>query len=83
MDRASILGDAIDYLKELLEQINDLKTELKVPEGIDSTSYPRVSSIPVGVSSMANLVGGIKEELSTFIECSEKLPPKVYTLIPI
>ncbi|KAH9310000.1 hypothetical protein KI387_037911, partial [Taxus chinensis] len=29
MDRASILGDAIEYLKELLQRINDLHTELE------------------------------------------------------
>ena len=29
MDRASILGDAIEYLKELLQKINDLNYELE------------------------------------------------------
>jgi hypothetical protein len=29
MDRASILGDAVDYLKELLQRINNLHNELE------------------------------------------------------
>ncbi|KAK1271947.1 Transcription factor ICE1 [Acorus gramineus] len=38
MDRASILGDAIEYLKELLQRINDLHNELE--------STPSSSSLP-------------------------------------
>lgn len=34
MDRTSILGDAIDYMKELLERINKLKAE-SMEEGTD------------------------------------------------
>lgn len=30
MDRTSILGDTIDYMKELLEKINNLQQEIKV-----------------------------------------------------
>ncbi|KAI3862000.1 hypothetical protein MKW92_034949 [Papaver armeniacum] len=42
MDRASILGDAIEYLKELLQRINDLHNELEsTPPG---TALPPSSS---------------------------------------
>lgn len=30
MDRTAILGDTIDYMKELLEKINNLKQEVEV-----------------------------------------------------
>ena len=30
MDRTSILGDTIDYMKELLEKINSLQQEIEV-----------------------------------------------------
>jgi hypothetical protein len=30
MDRTSILGDTIDYMKELLEKINNLQQEIEV-----------------------------------------------------
>ncbi|KAL8456822.1 hypothetical protein ACS0TY_034893 [Phlomoides rotata] len=43
MDRASILGDAIDYLKELLEKISDLHNELQ-------TSSSTVPTTPVGLA---------------------------------
>jgi hypothetical protein len=29
MDRASILGDAIEYLKELLQRVNDVQIEIE------------------------------------------------------
>ncbi|KAI5064699.1 hypothetical protein GOP47_0019394 [Adiantum capillus-veneris] len=41
MDRASILGDAIDYLKELLQRINDLHNDLEA-----NSTTPVTASMP-------------------------------------
>ncbi|KAI3975964.1 hypothetical protein MKX01_016647 [Papaver californicum] len=55
MDRASILGDAVEYLKELLQKINDLQSE---PE-----SMPTQSSVLPSTSTPATLPFRVKEEL--------------------
>nr|WCO08274.1 hypothetical protein [Suaeda aralocaspica] len=65
MDRASILGDAIDYLKELLQKINDIHNELEsTPPAMAHTSnfHPLTPTLP-------NLPPRIKEEL-----CSSSMP---------
>jgi len=36
MDRTAILGDTIDYMKELLEKINNLKQEIEVDSNMAS-----------------------------------------------
>ncbi|XP_057518166.1 transcription factor ICE1-like [Amaranthus tricolor] len=66
MDRASILGDAIEYLKELLQKINDLHNELEStpPSSLNQTTncHPLTPTLP-------NFPSRIKEEL-----CSSSLP---------
>lgn len=62
MDRASILGDAIEYLKELLQRINDLHNELEsTPPG---TSLPPSSSFHPLTPTPPTLPCRVKEELS-------------------
>lgn len=50
MDRASILGDAIEYLKELLQKISDLHNELdSIPPPVSSSTsgfLPLTSTLP-------------------------------------
>ncbi|RDX57761.1 Transcription factor ICE1, partial [Mucuna pruriens] len=61
MDRASILGDAIDYLKELLQRISDLHNELEsTPPG--SLLPPSTSLHPL-TPTPQTLPCRVKEEL--------------------
>ncbi|XVF59949.1 hypothetical protein PTKIN_Ptkin08bG0002900 [Pterospermum kingtungense] len=73
MDRASILGDAIDYLKELLQRINDLHTELEsTPHG--SLMPPSTSLNPL-TPTPATLPCHVKEELCPSSLASPKSQP--------
>lgn len=60
MDRASILGDAIDYLKELLERISELHNELE--SGNSSSMMP--TSLHPSTLVPPTLPCRVKEELS-------------------
>ncbi|KAF3791078.1 Transcription factor [Nymphaea thermarum] len=66
MDRASILGDAIEYLKELLQRINDLHNEL---ESTPSSSVPTTPSFHPLTPTPPTLPCRVKEEL-----CPSSLP---------
>jgi hypothetical protein len=62
MDRASILGDAIEYLKELLQRISDLHNEL---ESAPSSSLvgPTSASFNPSTPTLQTFPGQVKEEL--------------------
>ncbi|XP_057480371.1 transcription factor ICE1-like [Actinidia eriantha] len=68
MDRASILGDAIEYLKELLQKINDLHNELESTPPSSSLTPPTSSFYPLTPTPLS-LPCRIKEEL-----CPSSLP---------
>ena len=73
MDRASILGDAIDYLKELLQRISDIHNELEAtPAGPllhPSTSFNPLTPTP------PTLPYRIKEEICASSAPSPKNQP--------
>lgn len=67
MDRASILGDAIDYLKELLQRINDIHNELEsTPPG---SLLPQSASLHPLTPTPSTLPCCVKEEI-----CPSSLP---------
>ncbi|KAG2557949.1 transcription factor SCREAM2-like [Panicum virgatum] len=64
MDRASILGDAVEYLKELLQKINDLQNELESPPSTASLPPTPTSFHPL-TPTLPTLPSRVKEELCT------------------
>ncbi|KAF0925484.1 hypothetical protein E2562_016679 [Oryza meyeriana var. granulata] len=62
MDRASILGDAIEYLKELLQRINDLHNELESAPS-SSLTGPTSASFHPSTPTLQTFPGRVKEEL--------------------
>nr|CAD1823264.1 unnamed protein product [Ananas comosus var. bracteatus] len=73
MDRASILGDAIEYLKELLQKINDLHNELESTPSTSSLPPSSTATTPTSfhplTPTLPTLPSRVKEEL-----CPSSLP---------
>ncbi|GLT83852.1 hypothetical protein SLE2022_021200 [Rubroshorea leprosula] len=67
MDRASILGDAIEYLMELRQRINDLRNELE--SNPSSAALTPTTSFHPLTPTLPTLPGRIKDEL-----CPSSLP---------
>ncbi|KAJ6837755.1 transcription factor ICE1-like [Iris pallida] len=62
MDRASILGDAIEYLKELLQRINDLYNELESTPS-SSLTTPTATRFHPLTPTLPTLPSRVKEKM--------------------
>ncbi|CAL9205500.1 unnamed protein product [Musa hybrid cultivar] len=63
MDRASILGDAVEYLKELLQRINDLQNELESTPSSSSLPIMTTTSLHTTIPTFSALPCHMKDEL--------------------
>ena len=89
MDRASILGDAIEYLKELLQKINDLNQELEATPASSSLTPTAAATMAAGTPGFypltptpTSLPARIKEELcaTTMPSPTGQQPARVLTV---
>lgn len=83
MDKASIIGDAIDYVKELQKEVEDIETEIRDLEQKCTGSVEDVDSVEgdsgeifAGQSTSSLVSGGEYQPpeptLTTAISCSDK-----------
>nr|WAK86051.1 transcription factor bHLH5 [Nothapodytes nimmoniana] len=75
MDRASILADAIEYLKELLQKNKDLNDELQSITPVSSLPY--TTTLQPWESTTPPLPGNVKQELCRNTLPSPNNPPSI------
>ncbi|KAM0931482.1 hypothetical protein ACQ4PT_000476 [Festuca glaucescens] len=73
MDRASILGDAVDYLEELLQRINDLHKELESARSSALVAGPAAASFhPHGQQSTVKVRMGEGQAPNIHMFCARR-----------
>ncbi|KAJ7523961.1 hypothetical protein O6H91_18G070400 [Diphasiastrum complanatum] len=77
MDRASILVDAIEYLKDLLHKIDDLQNELETQVNVQKQSSPGAPQAVMSPTSSSVTCSEKEDCLSSAPSKVEYQPPKI------